>query len=266
MMQLNGYEDQHLHTTCSPDGRSTPEEMRDRARALGLRGITITDHCEAEQYFTHAYYRSVPQAYAQADALRRAGGPVEVRVGIEIGQPRSNPEVCAQLLAANDYDLVLASLHRLPDTADFYTLSADLTAAASLMRRYCAELERIVAWGQFDVLAHLTYPLRLIAGAHHLKLPRETYRDALDRVLRAAAQAGKGIEVNTQGMILPDAEVLRRFRELGGRYVTMGSDAHSARALGHGLPDGLHAIQDAGFTELTVYRHRKPYAIAFPGV
>ena len=115
MMQLNGYEDQHLHTTGSPDGRSTPEEMRDRARALGLRGITITDHCEAEQYFTHAYYRSVPQAYAQADALRRAGGPVEVRVGIEIGQPRSNPEVCAQLLAANDYDLVLASLHRLPD-------------------------------------------------------------------------------------------------------------------------------------------------------
>lgn len=85
-------------------------------------------------------------------------------------------------------------------------------------------------------------------------------------MLRAAAQAGKGIEVNTQGMILPDAEVLRRFRELGGRYVTMGSDAHSARALGHGLPDGLRAIQDAGFTELTVYRHRKPYAMAFPGV
>lgn len=265
-MQLNGYEDQHLHTTGSPDGKNTPEEMRTRAQELGLRGITITDHCEAEQYFTHAYYRTVPQAYARAEALRRTPGLVEVRVGIEIGQPRSNPELCARLLEAYDYDLVLASIHRLPDTADFYTLGADLSTAASLMRRYCAELERVIAWGRFDVLAHVTYPLRLIAGAHRLQLPRETYADALDRVLRAAAQAGKGIEVNTQGMILPDVETLRRFHAFGGRYVTVGSDAHSARALGHGLPDGLRVLREAGFSELTVYRHRRPQAVPFPEV
>ena len=255
MMQLNGYEDQHLHTTGSPDGRSTPEEMRDRARALGLRGITITDHCEAEQYFTHAYYRSVPQAYAQADALRRAGGPVEVRVGIEIGQPRSNPEVCAQLLAANDYDLVLASLHRLPDTADFYTLSADLTAAASLMRRYCAELERIVAWGQFDVLAHLTCPLRYINGRYGRGVDAHDYADAIHSVLDAVYRRGIALEVNTSGMApgaaycvpMPERWILADYYALGGRMLTIGSDAHAAENCARAFRETAALLRNIGF-------------------
>lgn len=257
-MLLPQYEDQHMHTTHSPDGRNTPEEMVVRARGLGLRGITLTDHCEVDQYFTHAYFHSVPQAYRDAAALRSAGGPVEVRVGIELGQPRSNVALCERLVTEHAYDLVLASLHRLPDTADFYTLSADRKSAESMMIRYFAELERIIEWGCFDVLAHLTYPLRLIEGVRHLTLDPGVYADALDRVLRAAAQSGKGIEVNTQNMILPDVETLRRFRMFGGRYVTLGSDAHSAAALGHGLSDGLRRIREAGFRQIAVYRGRRP--------
>lgn len=252
----------HLHTSCSPDGQNTPQEMAEQARACGLRTVAFTDHCETEKYFTAAYYRSVPEAYRQADALRKTCRAPEILVGIEIGQPRSNLPLCEQLLSKFAYDYVLVSLHRLPDTMEYYHLGATVDGAVYLLRNYYAELERIITWGQFDALAHVTYPMRFIHALHKLDIPREAYQPALDRVLRAAAQAGKAIEVNTQeGYVLPDREALERFRAFGGRHVTLGSDAHSADAIMQGLAAGQQLIYDSGFRCITVYRQRKPYEI-----
>jgi histidinol-phosphatase (PHP family) len=255
--------DSHMHTTNSPDGCNTPEEMVQRARILGMKHITITDHCEVDQYFTHGYVRSVPKAYADADRLRRTVSAPEVLVGIEIGQATTSFALCDGLLAKNDYDFVLASVHHLPNTIDFYKLAADYHGAVFLLKRYYAELLRVVEWGNFDVLAHVTYPMRAIEKGRHFTIPRSLYQQDLDRVLRAAVAAGKGIEVNTQGgYLMPDVETLIRFRELGGQYVTIGSDAHSADMLGVGLQEGLQRIKDAGFDKITYYRRRQPVQVA----
>lgn len=251
--------DSHMHTINSPDGRSTPEEMVARARELGMQHITLTDHCEVDQYFTHGYVRSVPKAYADADALRRSVADPEVLVGIEIGQATSSFALCDGLLAKNDYDFVLASVHHLPNTIDFYKLAADYHGAVFLLKRYYAELLRVIQWGNFDVLAHVTYPMRAIEKGRGTHIPRELYQRELDQVLQAAIRAGKGIEINTQGgYLLPDLKTLIRFRELGGQYVTVGSDAHSAEALGVGLQEGLQLLHDAGFDKVTYYRRRQP--------
>ena len=47
---------------------------------------------------------------------------------------------------------------------------------------------------------------------------------------------------------------MARFRELGGRAVTVGSDAHRADHFGWGLADGYAIAAEAGFTELTFRR------------
>lgn len=258
-MNWNLITDSHMHTTNSPDGRNSPEEMVQRARQLGLKTITITDHCEVDQYFTHGYVRSVPKAYEDADRLRTISTDPEVLVGIEIGQARCNLALCDQLLAKNRYDLVLASVHHLPNTIDFYKLAADYHGAVYLLKRYYAELLHVIEWGNFDVLAHVTYPMRAIEKGRSMTIPREIYQDDLDRVLKAAIAADKGIEVNTQGgYLLPDLQTLTRFRELGGRYVTIGSDAHGADVLGVGLQQGLQMIYDCGFDQVTYYRNRRP--------
>ena len=262
MLHHAPYINTHIHTTCSPDGTHSPQEMAAQACACGLRIIALTDHCETEQYYTNAYFRSVPEAYRQAAELRETCRSPEVLVGIEIGQPRSNLPLCEQLLSRFSYDYVLASLHRLPDTMEYYHLGATVDGAVYLLRQYYAELERILAWGQFDALAHITYPMRFIHAIHKLEIPRDAYRASLDRVLQAAAETGKAIEVNTQeGYLLPDLETLTRFRALGGRYVTLGSDAHSAAAIMQGLTAGQQMIWDSGFRHITVYRRRQPFEL-----
>ena len=90
------------------------------------------------------------------------------------------------------------------------------------------------------------------------------FQDRLDKVLKKLSENDKALEVNTSGLrqkinrTLPDEDVIRRFRELGGKYVTIGSDAHRWGDVGSGIEDGLQLLLKCGFTHFTVYEKRKP--------
>ena len=47
---------------------------------------------------------------------------------------------------------------------------------------------------------------------------------------------------------------MARFHELGGRALTIGSDAHRAENANWGLDDGYAIARTAGFTDLTFRR------------
>ena len=90
------------------------------------------------------------------------------------------------------------------------------------------------------------------------------HQEAIDQVFRALIQNGKALEVNTSGFrqkigrALPDLPLLRRYRELGGELVTIGSDAHSTKDLGRGIDEGMDLLKEAGFRYLAVYERRRP--------
>lgn len=52
---------------------------------------------------------------------------------------------------------------------------------------------------------------------------------------------GKGIELNTRALtsgitnFIPTITLLKRFRDLGGEIVTLGSDSHYVKNLGYAL-------------------------------
>ena len=79
--------------------------------------------------------------------------------------------------------------------------------------------------------------------------------------------SGTALEVNTSGLrhpvgeSYPSASVVARFRELGGRRVTVGSDAHRTHHFGSGLADGYRYAAAAGFGALTFGRGGRAVAI-----
>lgn len=60
-------------------------------------------------------------------------------------------------------------------------------------------------------------------------------------MLKKIIYNGKGIEINTAGLRYglnatnPSAEIVLRYRELGGEIITIGSDAHYSRDIGSGF-------------------------------
>jgi histidinol-phosphatase (PHP family) len=89
-------------------------------------------------------------------------------------------------------------------------------------------------------------------------------------MLHALVESGTGLEINTSGLrqapheTYPSAAVVARYRELGGRHVTTGSDAHRADCFAFALEEGYQTAARAGFRELRFRRGGEPLFVSLP--
>lgn len=269
--------DCHNHSNCSFDGSSSMADMCRRAQELGLAYYTVTDHCECNEYRVSPYYSTgydkvVRRAWAEMEEARKAFPSLKLLRGIELGQPLQDLEAAEDALRGRDYDFVIGSVHNIRGFEDFYFLDysqVTIDFLQELFATYLQELQDTVEWGKFDALGHLTYPLRYIEGEHGVALDLAPHRGAIDNIFRTLIEKQMALEVNTSGLrqkigrALPDLPLLCRYRELGGRLVTLGSDAHQAGDLGKGIDEGMALLEQAGFSHLAVYRRREPLLLPF---
>ncbi|MCL2494213.1 MAG: histidinol-phosphatase HisJ family protein [Oscillospiraceae bacterium] len=263
--------DLHAHTDNSFDGLHSAVFLCESAVARGLRALALTDHVEMDFYRESDFDRTARQSYFEIVKARSAfRGTLIVCAGVELGQPTYNLPESEQLTQQYSYDVVLGSIHNLRGEKDFWYMSKEEFAggrAEAMLRAYFDELLLLAQWGKCDVLAHLTYPLRYIEGVHGIPVPRETYSERLDAVLKAMVKNRLALEINTSGLrqkiaqTTPDEWVLRRFRALGGTRITIGSDAHEAENLGAGLPQAMDMALRCGFKYMTLYQKREPIEI-----
>lgn len=267
-MDFKNLLDMHVHTDSSPDGEHAPTLLCEYALRRGLRAIAFTDHCEVDTFYSEHYDRTIRQAYFEATKARAVfRGSIIVSIGVELGQSIQNIPLAEKIVRDMNYDVVLASTHCVRGMKDFYFLDYKDCDVPALLKQYFEEVLETVEWGGFDVLTHLTYPLRYICGDHGIEVDLEPYRGIIDSILKGLAEKDKALEINTSGLrqkygkLSPEFEVVRRFRELGGKYITVGSDAHNVADLGKGLREGLAVAKQAGFACITLFESRTPILI-----
>ena len=260
--------DMHTHTDNSPDGIHSTMYMCEQAQMHGLRAVAFTDHCEVDAYYRDNYDKSTVQAYFEVAKARNVySGRLLVLEGIELGQAPYEPELAEKSVGLYRYDIVIGSIHNLRGREDFWTLPCTQEDVVPLLTEYFDEIEHLVDWGHFDTLAHLTYPLRYMVGEHGLKVDLAQFSKKIDAILMKLAASGKALDINTSGLrqpigrTLPDADIVRRFRELGGEHITVGSDAHRANDIGAGIERGMEIAKACGFDHVTIFQDRAPVLI-----
>ena len=104
--------------------------------------------------------------------------------------------------------------------------------------------------------------------AHH---PQHALVETVVRaVLAALVESGTALEVNASGLrqvsreTYPSAAITARYRELGGRHVTIGSDAHRTDWFAYGLAEAYRQAAGAGFDVLTFRRGGERIDVANP--
>ncbi len=258
--------DCHNHSCRSFDGVPSVMWLARTAAEQGLGGIAITDHCEINVQGKQKLWSYRRLQKSALDAIRAREKGFNVLCGVELGQPAYHPETAKRVLESADYDIVLGSIHYLRDGRDFYYLkyTDGSSNPESVYDQYLDEVLLMAEECDFDVLAHLTYPLRYIYGRDRVQMDMTRYEDKYTRILSALAQRGKALEINTSGarrengFMLPDTRLVRKFRELGGKYITLGSDTHKPANPGAGLAEGARQALAAGFTEAVYFRNRQP--------
>lgn len=267
-MQFKNILDMHIHTDNSPDGNHSTTHMCEIATEKGLRAVTFTDHCEVDYYKRDSYDKSSFHAFFEVSKAKSAfTGKLLVCNGIELGQPMYDVKMAESIIEKLDYDEVIGSVHNLRGMLDFWFLDYTQYDTDKLLDEYFDEELLLAKWGKFDTLAHLTYPLRYMVGEHNISVDLSKYMDKIVEVLKLLVEKGKALEINTSGLrqkigkTMPGAEIVKLFKELGGEFITIGSDAHFAKDIGAGVQEGLQIAVDAGFTHVALYQKRQPVLI-----
>lgn len=260
--------DYHTHTLCSPDARNSMTEMAAAAAAAGLDEICFTDHVEPLEWNTtiplaEDYdWQALERAFAEAKAA--VGDTIRLRLGIELGDAPWGFARTEELLSkAPELDFIIGSIHTLPPPvamdAAFFT-PADETEARAGMADYLTQVERLVRWGRFHVVGHLTLPLRYLNERRGFHLTFDGFEAEMEEILRLVIQKGLGIEVNTNhgNAPLPDGKWLRMYRQLGGEIITLGSDAHQTAGVGCAIREGQELLRQCGFRRFCTFDRGTP--------
>ncbi|MBR6618953.1 MAG: histidinol-phosphatase HisJ family protein [Clostridia bacterium] len=263
--------DLHMHTSSSFDGHYSAAEMCEAAVNAGLSVITFTDHFDVDFFEEHKLAERQVTSYNDVVSAQAAfADKLKVLVGIEVGQGTYEPELTKKSLEKYNYDFIIGSIHNLRKTPDFCELdytNMTLDEVYGLLDKYFEEMLLLAKWNGFDTLAHLTYPLRYIMGNYGIKVDLKKYDGIVDEIFKTVIANGKALEINTSGLrqkigvTMPTVDYVRRFRELGGEYLTIGSDAHFTEHVGAGINEGFAIAEAAGFEYVTYFKNHQPVKV-----
>ncbi len=254
--------DYHMHSVVSFDGHDRGLDMALAARDRGLQEICFTDHLDYDPLGKMGVLAFDTARYSEEyDALEVPG--LKIRRGMEFGMTVDNRDQFRLDLQRRPFDFVLGSIHFVDDLDVYFAEYWQDKTVFQAERRYLeATLDCVRLHEDFDVLAHLTY----IAKTHSHPAPKPVafadHRELIDEILKCLAKKGKGLELNTSGMdrcggFLPTLDYFRRFRELGGQIVTIGSDAHTASRVGQYSQDACGLLKDV-FGYVCTFENRQP--------
>lgn len=254
--------DFHLHTADSADSTESMAAVCRRAVELGLAEICFTEHFDTDPYDKgYGYYNDARYERRLDEVRREFDGRLLIRKGLEFDWQSRHAGRTAELLAGYRFDFLIGSVHCIFGSMAREALLRGFPAE-EVYREYFEELYALVATGLPDVLGHVDYVRKV--GSDLLGHWRYAdYDRRMSDLVRRCVAAGVGLEVNTRHRdrgqpIVPGVDVLRMYREAGGRTVTLGSDAHVAAAAGANLDVAAGMLREAGFEEFTVFQDRRP--------
>ncbi len=256
--------DSHLHTDLSPDSDVPLDVYCAAAVEHRIPEIAITDHLDFDPRAPAYAFSDVGrrERLVREAAERWASSSLAIRFGVEITYESSREAEIREHLARQPYDFVIGSVHVMAHSPYSGGRVAGWVAGKSfeaIVAPYFDEVLAAIRSGLFDTLGHLDYVKKYLAG----HIPADAFAEApeiYEPALRALVETGTGLEVNSSGLrqapreTYPPAWAVTRYRELGGRTVTIGSDAHRARSFAHGLAHAYGVAAGAGFEDVAIRR------------
>lgn len=262
--------DFHMHSSFSGDSDTPMEDMILKAIDLGLTHICFTEHND----FDFPVCEEIPEGTFEVNAdaylydllkyRTKYQDKIQILFGIELGLQPQITRQNAIFAKSHDYDFIIGSSHICNKKDPYYPEFYEGRSEESAYREYFESiLENIKKFSNFDVYGHLDYVVRY--GPNKDKYYTfENYQDILDPILKLLIEKGKGIELNTGGLhndlkdFNPNRAILKRYKELGGEIITIGSDAHTPGDIAGDFQKADDVLRECGFQYYTIFQNRLP--------
>lgn len=261
--------DFHLHSNFSGDSYTPMKDMIESAITRGLTHMCITEHYDPDYVYIPGeegmFELNIDSYLYEVLKLRNLyKNKINIGFGVELGlQPHLKREL-AVFAKSKDFDFIIGSSHICNRKDPYYpTFFEGRTEDEAHQEYFESVYNCIKTCPYFDVYGHIDYVVRY----GPTKGDNYTYAkhsDVLDRILRLLIYNEKGIELNTGGFRSgldqpnPCYEIIKRYRELGGEIITIGSDAHNTKDIAGNFDRAEEILKACGFKYYSIFQNRMP--------
>ncbi|MDO4632498.1 MAG: histidinol-phosphatase HisJ family protein [Eubacteriales bacterium] len=257
--------DFHLHSAFSEDSESPMQLMIEEGISRGLSTMCFTEHYDADFPDDEVSFSLDIEDYAAALRQMKEAyqDRIEILFGVELGMQPHLGAHYQEYTSLWPFDYVIASQHLADRMDPYYDAYWQTRSVHDGIALYFREtLDGLRAMQDFDTLGHLDYIVRY-ANRYGSDYSYAAYADLIDPILQLIIERDKCLEVNTAGFKAglghpnPTEDVLRRYRELGGEHIIVGSDGHMPMHLAWEFDRIDALLKEVGFTHHCIFRQRK---------
>ena len=258
--------DTHLHSCYSDDSEELMEAQVKRGIELGLPAMCFTDHIDWDFPLPEFHFDFDIGKYMKDITLlqEKYGSQIRILKGVELGMQPQLGDRYRQLLSEFPFDYAICSQHLVNGQDPYYPETFAGREDADVFYDYFEETyQNLRLFHEADTMAHLDYVVRYgKKGTEDYSYRR--FADLIDEILRLLIRYDIALELNTAGIRKglgfpnPHPDVIRRYRELGGKLITVGSDAHVHEDLGKDFAAAGQILKAEGFTEICYFVERSP--------
>ncbi|PWI33439.1 histidinol phosphate phosphatase [Vibrio albus] len=267
------YIDYHVHTDFSDDSTYPMEDVVKKAIALGIQELCFTEHVDHGVKSPALTYQknkmdtgsSCHYESYQAEYLRikeKYSRDISLKFGIEFGIQSHTISEFQQDFNQYPFDFVILSCHQV-ENQEFWTQEfQNGRTQEEFQTRYYEEILNVIRiYKDYSVLGHLDMIKRYDEYGNY---PFDKTKDLVTEILKTVIEDGKGIEINTSSFrygltdLMPSRDILRLYKELGGKIITIGSDSHQEEHLGYQIEEVKNELRTLGFDSFNTFDKMKP--------
>ena len=261
--------DYHVHTYYSDDSKYPMEEVVKDAIKLKIDEICFTDHVDYgikndvdDPVKTPCQNVDYEKYFKEIEYLKQKYPDIRIKKGLEFGVQRHTADKFDKLFNRYPLDFVILSCHQ-TDDKEFWTQDYQKGKSQKEYNLgYYNEIYEVMkVYKNYSVLGHLDHIVRYDECGVY---PFPEIKDIVTKILKLAIEDNKGIEINTSSVryglkdTTPSKDIIKLYRDLGGKIITIGSDSHKKEHLGAYIDETKIMLKDMGFEYLCIFKQMKP--------
>ena len=245
--------DLHVHSSFSYDCEETTENYIRKAIGRGDERIGFVQHYDYDCFLAgdKTPLCELDAYKSEIDRVRSIyGEKIKIFFGIEFGFDERAESRYDELADKYKFDYVINSVHLVGGKDCCLKECWENRSADDIYKEYLEKVYKSVnANYPWQIVGHLGYPARY-APENERNFSFENYSRELTDILKAIIANGKFLEINSstksEKPFMPSEDILKKYANIGGKFVTFGSDAHSVERYCENSPEVEKIINKYG--------------------
>lgn len=262
--------DSHIHTDFSSDSDSKMESMILAGIHKGLSSMCFTEHFDPSFPVTEEGMDFLLDfnAYEKQFLLlkEKYDGQINLYHGVELGVQPGLEEECKSFYETygSRYDFIINSTHVVDSLDPYYGtyFKKYETPQKAITHYFDNLLSNLSTFPNYQSVGHLDYICRYEPGTRTPFIYKE-YQEIIDAILSHLIFHDKALEINTAGWKYgmedpnPNHQIIKRYKELGGHLITIGSDGHKPEHLAYDFHRLAEFLKSFGFKSYFFYINKE---------